>query len=99
VKNRVFRPGANGTGGTAGASWFALPTDRPQALADHVRAADPADIKRHFANGDFETWLKELYKRPDLAEAVRRLRAAWKSHYVPRAEIIAILETALHRAS
>ncbi|MBC5824340.1 MAG: hypothetical protein GIW99_05265 [Candidatus Eremiobacteraeota bacterium] len=99
MKDRVFRPDGKGTAGAAGASWFALRTDSPQALADHVRAADSADIKRHFANGDFEEWLRDLYKRPDLAEAVRRLRAAWRSHYIPRAEIIAILETALHRAS
>ncbi len=99
VKNRVFHADINGLDSPAGTSWFALRTDDPKELAQHVRGADLADLKRHFANGDFEVWLRDLYKRPDLAEAARRLREAWNGHYIPRAELIAILESTLHRAS
>lgn len=80
-------------------SWFALRTDDPRALADHLRHLQPTDVKRHFANGDFERWLTELYKRPDLAEAVRRLRTTWNGEQNPRAELVAVLESTHFKAS
>ena len=74
------------------ASWFALRTDDPKSLADHLRDASGSDIRAHFARGDLETWLRDLYHRPDLAEGVRRLRETWSGDYVPRLELIAVLE-------
>jgi hypothetical protein len=99
VKDRVFRSSVDGSPSSGPASWFALPTDDPKALVAHLRDAKIADIREHFAKGDFETWLRDLYARPDLAEAVRRLRVSWTGDHVPRNEIIALLEAKLHRAS
>ena len=99
MKGRVFRSGPDGNPPSGSLSWFAVRTDDLDALALHVRSADERDIKSHFANGDFEAWLRDLYKRPDLAEAVRRLRDAWNGDFTPRSELVAILETNLHRAS
>jgi hypothetical protein len=99
VKDRVFHSGGNGSPDSGPVSWFALRTDDPRALADHLRHLQPTDVKRHFANGDFERWLTELYKRPDLAEAVRRLRATWNGEQNPRAELVAVLESSHYKAS
>jgi hypothetical protein len=99
VKDRVFRSSLDGSPPSGPQSWFALSTDDPKALAAHLRDANVADIREHFARGDFELWLRDLYARPDLAEAVRLLRESWSGAYVPRSELIALLESNLHRAS
>jgi hypothetical protein len=99
VKDRVFRSSLDGSPPSGPPSWFALPTDDPRALVAHLRDAKVADIRQHFAKGDFETWLRDLYARPDLADAVRRLRESWTGDYVPRNEIIALLEAKHNRAS
>ena len=91
LKDRVFRSALDGSPPSGPASWFALRTDDPQALAAHLIDASGADICDHLARGDFEKWLRELYKRPDLAEAVRRVRERWNGEYVPRSELIAVL--------
>ena len=94
MKDRVFRSALDGSPATGPASWFALRTDDPKALAAHLKDAPGADICEHLARGDFETWLRELYRRPDLAEGVRRLREHWNGAYVPRNELIALLRSA-----
>jgi hypothetical protein len=99
VKDRVFHSGGNGSPDSGPVSWFALRTDDPRALADHLRHLQAAEVKRHFANGDFERWLTELYHRPDLAEAVRRLRTTWNGEQSPRAELVAVLESKHFKAS
>ena len=92
VKDRVFRSAQNGAPSSGPASWFALSTDDPRALVSHLKDAAGSDIRVHFARGDFETWLRELYRRPDLADDVRKLRETWNGGYVPRQELIALLE-------
>lgn len=99
MKDRVFRSALDGSPPSGPSSWFALRTDDPAALIAHLRDARVADIRDHFARGDFESWLRDLYHRPDLAESVRRLREAWNGEYVPRSELIAMLEAQLNRAS
>lgn len=93
MKDRVFRSSLDGSPPSGPPSWFAVPTDDPSALADHLRDANVSDIREHFAKGDFETWLRDLYARPDLADAVRRLRDSWSGEYVPRSELIALIES------
>lgn len=68
-------------------------TDDLKSLIKHVRDASGPDIVEHFARGDFEKWLRELYSRPDLAEGVRRLRETWNGRHDPRRELIALLKT------
>ena len=99
MKDRVYQAGGNGSPDSGPVSWFALRTDDPRALAGHLRHLQAADVKRHFANGDFEKWLTELYHRPDLAEAVRRLRITWNGEQNPRSELIAVLESSQFKAS
>jgi len=99
LKDRVFRSSLDGSPPSGPLSWFALPTDDPASLIAHLRDAAGADIRHHFARGDFESWLRELYHRPDLADGVRRLRESWNGEYVPRSELIAMLEARLHQAS
>ena len=99
MKDRVFRSSLDGSPPTGQPSWFALGTDDPSSLAAHLRDASVADIREHFVRGDFETWLREFYARPDLADAVRRLRNSWSGSYVPRSELIALLESKLGRVS
>jgi hypothetical protein len=99
VKDRVFRSALDGSPPSGPASWFALRTDDPRALVAHLRDANGSDIRDHFARGDFETWLRDLYQRPDLADGVRLLRETWNGEYVPRHELIAFLEAKLDRAS
>jgi hypothetical protein len=65
------------------------------ALINHLKDAQAADIRVHFARGDFEAWLRDLYHRPDLADGVRRLRETWSGEYVPRSELISLLEADL----
>ena len=93
LKDRVFRSALDGSPSRGPASWFALPTDDPQALAAHLADAPAADICDHLVRGDFETWLRDLYRRPDLAEGVRRIRERWTGNYVPRNELIAVLRS------
>jgi len=92
VKDRVFRSALDGSPQSGPASWFALRTDDPMALIEHLKDAAPADIRAHFVSGDFETWLRDLYHRPDLADGVRQLRETWRGEYVPRRELISLLE-------
>jgi len=99
LKDRVFRSSINGSPQSGRSSWFALSTDDPASFVAHLRDATGSDIREHFARGDFETWLTDLYGRPDLAEGVRRLRESWNGEYVPRHEIIALIEARLHHAS
>ena len=99
MKDRVFRSALDGSPSSGPASWFAIKTDDPRSLVAHLRGASGADIRDHFARGDFEAWLRELYRRPDLAEGVRRLREAWTGEYVPRNELIALLEGRIDQAS
>jgi hypothetical protein len=99
VKDRVFRSALDGSPSSGPASWFAIRTDDPNALVAHLRGANVADIRDHFARGDFEAWLRDLYARPDLADAVRRLRETWTGDHVPRNELIALLEANLRNAS
>jgi hypothetical protein len=99
VKDRVFRSALNGSLPSGPTSWFALSTDDPAALVAHLRDARGSDIRDHFARGDFEKWLTELYRRPDLAAGVRRLRESWNGEYVPRNELIALIESNLRSAS
>ncbi len=91
MKDRVFRSALDGTPASGPASWFALRTDDPQALAAHLQDASGPDICEHLARGDFEVWLRELYRRPDLADAVRLIRERWNGEHVPRGELIAVL--------
>ncbi len=98
MKDRVFHSSGDGTAARGPKSWFALKTDDPRELATHIKALQSAEIKRHFENGDFERWLTDLYHRPDLAEAVRRLRATWNGVQNPKAELVAVLESRMHRA-
>jgi hypothetical protein len=98
VKDRIFHSSGDGTASRGHKSWFAVKTDDPRELAVHLKALQPAEIKRHFKNGDLEKWLIDLYHRPDLAEAIRRLRATWNGVQNPRAELVAVLESRLHRA-
>ena len=67
-------------------------TDDPRALAAQLRDANVADVRDHFVRGDFEKWLRELYDRPDLADAVRQLRESWTGDHIPRSELIALLD-------
>ncbi len=99
MKDRVFRSALDGSPSSGRASWFALRTDDPRSFVAHLRDASGADIRDHFARGDFEAWLRDLYRRPDLAEGVARLRATWNGEYVPRHELIAFLEARTDRAS
>ena len=99
MKDRVFRSAQDGSPASGPASWFALRTDDPKALVAHLRDAAGPDIRDHFARGDFEAWLRDLYQRPDLADGVRRLREGWNGEYVPRRELIALLEAQLNKAS
>jgi hypothetical protein len=99
MKDRVFHTVFDGSPPSGPSSWFAVPTDDPAALVAHMRAANIADLRDHFVRGDFERWLRDLYHRPDLAEGVRRLREDWNGGYVPRNEIIALLEAKLNTAS
>jgi hypothetical protein len=99
VKDRVFRSALDGSPPTGPSSWFALRTDDPAALVAHLRDARGTDIRDHFASGDIENWLRDLYHRPDLAEGVRRLRESWNGEYVPRHALIALLEADFNRAS
>jgi hypothetical protein len=99
VKDRVFRSALDGSPPSGTPSWFALRTDDPEALIAHLRSASLADVRDHFARGDFEYWLRDLYHRPDLAEGARRLRESWNGDYVPRAELIGILETTSRKLS
>lgn len=99
MKDRVFRSALDGSPASGPSSWFALRTDDPAALVAHLRDARGTDIRDHFARGDFENWLRDLYRRPDLAEGVRRLRESWNGEYVPRHELIALLEANLDHAS
>jgi|SRR5579863_4056762 len=92
VKDRVFRPTLDGSPSSGPSSWFAIPTDDPKALARQIRDATAEDIRDHFARGDFETWLRDLYRRPDLADRVRRMRERWNGGSVPRLELISLLE-------
>jgi len=92
VKDRVFRSALDGSPSSGPASWFALRTDDPTALIRHLKDAAAADIRIHFASGDFEAWLRDLYHRPDLADGVRRLRETWTGEFVPRRELISLLE-------
>ena len=93
MKDRVFRSALNGSPQSGPSSWFAVRTDDPKALAQQLRDATAADIRDHFARGDFETWLRELYRRPDLADRVRQMRERWSGESVPRLELISLLET------
>jgi len=95
VKDRVFRPALDGSPSSGPASWFALRTDDPTAFIRHLKDAAAADIRIHFASGDFEAWLRDLYHRPDLADGVRRLRETWSGEFVPRRELISLLEADL----
>jgi len=95
VKDRVFRSALDGSPPSGPASWFALRTDDPTALIKHLKDAAAADIRIHFASGDFEAWLRDLYHRPDLADGVRRLRETWSGEFVPRRELISLLEADL----
>ena len=99
MKDRIFRSAVNGSPQSGQPSWFALRTDDPDALIDHLRSAQLSDVRDHFARGDLETWLTDLYRRPDLAEGVRKLRERWNGEYVPREELIAVLEAKLHKVS
>jgi len=99
VKDRVFRATLDGSPAQGQPSWFALRTDDPEALIAHLRTAPLADVRDHFIRGDFEVWLSDLYRRPDLAEGVRKLRRSHEGDYIPRAELIALLEALLHRPS
>ena len=96
MKDRVFRSALDGSPPSGPMSWFALSTDDPESLIAHLRAARVSDIRDHFARGDFEAWLTDLYHRPDLAEGVRHLRETWSGDYVPRNELIELLEAKLH---
>jgi len=93
LKDRVFRSALDGSPASGPSSGFALRTDDPESLVTHLKDAAPADICDHFARGDFETWLRDLYRRPDLADDVRRLRERWNGGYVPRSELIAVLQS------
>jgi hypothetical protein len=92
LKDRVFRPSLDGSPDSGPASWFALRTDDPKALIEHLKDAAGRDIVEHFARGDFEKWLRDLYSRPDLADGVRRLRETWNGQHDPRRELIALLQ-------
>ena len=94
MKDRVFHPAVDGSPASGPPSWFALSTDDPKALAAHLRDAAAADIRHHFARGDFELWLRDLYRRPDLADGVRRLRERWTGEHTPRLELIELLDAA-----
>jgi len=69
-----------------------LRTDDPKALVEHLKDASGHDVIEHFASGDFEKWLRELYSRPDLADSVQRLRETWNGRHDPRRELIALLQ-------
>lgn len=68
-------------------------TDDPKSFIEHLKDASSRDIVEHFARGDFEKWLRELYSRPDLADGVKRLRESWNGQHDPRRELIAVLQT------
>lgn len=92
MKDRVFKTSADGTPARGPSSWFALRTDDLKSLVKHVRDASGSDIVEHFARGDFEAWLRDLYSRPDIAEGVRRLREGWNGRHDPRRELIALIK-------
>ena len=92
MKDRVFKTNLDGSPVSGPSSWFALRTDDPRALIEHLKDAAGRDIVEHFARGDFEKWLRELYSRPDLAEGVKRLRETWNGRHDPRRELIALLQ-------
>ena len=92
MKDRVFKSALDGSPSSGPASWFALRTDDIESLVKHVKDASGPDIVDHFARGDFETWLRDLYSRPVIAVGVLRLRETWNGRHDPRHELIALLE-------
>lgn len=99
MKDRVFRPARDGAPASGRTSWFALRTDDPKSLAAQIGDASASDVRDHFLRGDFEKWLRDLYRRPDLAEAVKALREHWSGDHIPRRELIELIESSQTRAS
>jgi hypothetical protein len=99
LKDRVFRPARDGAPASGRSSWFALRTDDPKALAVQIGDAKASDVRERFVRGDFEKWLRDLYGRPDLADAVKDLREHWSGHHIPRRELIQLIESRRPRTS
>lgn len=55
-------------------------------FVDHLRTADPAELRHHCAGGDLSRWFRDVYRNPVLAEQISRQEQAVRSGSSPAEE-------------